>query len=364
MSVSRRKTGLVEKLKKLQKQMVDGPAGHQLRAWCDRKVAERKHWIIVTLAQHVVRTVDGLYLLEEIIRNGETGWLQPIPPLDEWERMYRRPCLAIQHAYDCVFTVPQEWCELLEIPEEVGPVGCGTAVRVSQIALRQLKRENQEEWNRKLKAYLKTPEGLAAIQKCREMACKTYDDLLSNPVAAEIDDATLDEILPLPAVQFFFLVWLPCWLEYGESARQLLERAERGDIPALERLLRLDKRVLFFPGIRQLRDESIRNRNEGTFALIADAFVGAPKPQLKRDRLKIALSTFVVHQSRALSAIEPKLLGPALTKRDMFEAFHAAARDRGLNRDVTIPCDEETFGKRIDREKRFRTAAAWDIFSA
>ena len=94
MSVSRRKTELNQKLKKLQKQVVDGPAGPHLRACCDRMVAERKDWIVVSLAQQVVRSVDGLYLLEEIIRNGMTGWLKPIHSLDEWEQMYRRPCPA------------------------------------------------------------------------------------------------------------------------------------------------------------------------------------------------------------------------------------------------------------------------------
>ena len=144
----------------------------------------------------------------------------------------------------------------------------------------------------------------------------------------------------------------------------MLEQAETGDIPALERLLRLDKRALFFPRIRRLVDNSIRNRIEGAFALTADAYGGAPKTQLKLDRLKIALSTFVVWQSRAISEIEVRFVGPALTKRDMFEAFNAAAHDRGLKRDVTLPIDEEAFCKRIDREKRFRTAEAWDIFSA
>ena len=179
MSVSRRKTELNQKLKKLQKKVVDGPAGPHLRVWCDRMVSERKNWIIISLAQLVVRSVDGLYLLEEITRNGMTDWLKPIPPLDEWEQMYRRPCPAIQRAYDCFFNVPQDLCDLIGVPEEMGPVGCGTAVR----------------------------------------------------------------------------------------------------------------------------------------------------------------------------------------ERDMFEAFNAAARDRGLKRDV-LRIDEDAFGKRIDREKRFRTAAAWDIFCA
>lgn len=364
MSVSRRKTELVQKLKKLQKQVVDGPAGPHLRAWCDRMVAERKNWIVVSLAQLIVRSMDGLYLLEEITRNGMTGWLKPIPPLDEWEQMYRRPCPAIQRAYDCFFNVPQDLCDLIGVPEEMGPVGCGTAVRVSQIVVRRLKREDHEEWNREFKEQLRTPEGLAAICEGQHLAHKTYEGLLFNPVAPEVEDAVIDERLEQSSVQFFLLVWLPCWLEYGESASQLLAKAEMGDVPALERLLRIDKRILYFPRIRQLSEEWIRNRNEGAFALTAEAYAGMPKPQLKLDRLKVAMSTFVVHMSRAISAIEVRLVGPALTKRDMFEAFNAAAHDRGLKRDVTLPIDEEAFGKRIDREKRFRTAAAWDIFSA
>lgn len=364
MSVSRRKTELLRKLKKLQDSLVDGPAGKHLRAWCEKKISERKNWLLVTLTQTVVRAAEGLYVLEEIIRNGMTGWLQPLPPVEDWERMYRRSNRTILKAFDCICTVPHEMRELLDIPDEVGDVGCGTAVRVAQIGIRQLKREDQEEINRLAKEFLTTPEARKVAQAAQVFIRQTYDDLLSKPIATDADDATVDEWLRQPDVQFLFLVCLPCWLEYGESASQLLERAESGDISALERLVRLDKRAFYFPRIRRLVDESIRNRIEGSFALTADAFAGIPKPQLKLDRLQIALATFVLYRSRDISAIHAKLFGPPLTKRDLFEAFNAGARDRGLKRDVMLPYDEDSFGKRIDREKRFRTAGPWDIISA
>lgn len=364
MSVSRRKTELHQKLKKLQASLVDGPAGKHLRAWCEKKISERKHWLLVTLTQTVVRAAEGLYVLEEIIRNGMTGWLQPLPPLEDWLWMYRRSERTILKAFDCMCTVPRELHELLEIPDEVGDVGCGTAVRVAQIGIRQLKREDQEELGRLFKEFLSTPEARKVVQAGQVFIRKTYDDLLSKPIATDADDATVDEWLRQPDVQFLFLVCLPCWLEYGESAGQLLERAETGDIPALERLLRLDKRAHFFPRIRQIVDESIRNRFEGSFILTADAFAGVPKPILKLDRLKIAFSTFILHRSKAVSEINKQWLGHPLTKRDLFEAFQAVAMDRGFKRDTTIPLDEEAFGKRIDREKRFRTAGPWDIICA
>ena len=91
MSGSRCQRELVRRLKELQASLVDGPAGPHLRAWCDRMIGQRRHWGLVTLTQMVVRSVDGLYVLAEIVRQGMSGWALPAPVLDDWERMYRRP---------------------------------------------------------------------------------------------------------------------------------------------------------------------------------------------------------------------------------------------------------------------------------
>lgn len=103
---------------------------------------------------------------------------------------------------------------------------------------------------------------------------------------------------------------------------------------------------------------------EGAFALQLAALAGRPQQQWKRDGLKVALSTWVFTRSHELSAIDPRLCGQPLTKRDIFDAFHAFARDLGFKRDQTLPVEEETFCRRITREKRFRTSVAWDIFNA
>jgi hypothetical protein len=361
MSVSRKKTDYQRMLKEFDKLLVNAPAGRHLRAWCDRMTARRIHWLTITLAQVVVRSVDGLYVLGEIVRHGMTGWNVPTPPIEEWERMYRRPRSTMQRVFDHLVTVPPEWCDAFGVPADCGPVGGGTALRMSQLFFRELQKQDSEELDRQLREYLQTPEAVDRVRQGHVLARASYEEALSTPLAGEeVDDTALGQ----KEIQFILLVWLPCWLEYGESASQLLMRAETGDIVTVEKLLRLDKRTMFFRRIREIVDGAIHSRMDGAFALHVNAFGGMPQTLWKRDGLRIGLSKFILTQSQRLSAINSQLMGKPLTRRDIFEAFHAFARDQGFRRDQTLPVDEEAFNKRISREKRFRTAEGWDIFGA
>ena len=100
---------------------------------------------------------------------------------------------------------------------------------------------NAEEFNRDFKEFLKTPEAVEIIGKTQKLVQKTYEDSLTNPIAPDWDNSLVNEGMKCGSVQFFILVWLPCWLEYGESASRLLELAESGDLAALERLLQIGR---------------------------------------------------------------------------------------------------------------------------
>ncbi len=94
---------------------------------------------------------------------------------------------------------------------------------------------------------------------------------------AEVDDADdearFDSMVASPAGQFYFRVWLPCWVLHREYPQRLLRAARCGDIDALERLLRIDKFVL---ADQRVAPHVARVMSEG--------------PKVKRDQLLAALS--------------------------------------------------------------------------
>lgn len=208
--------------------------------------------LVIVLMQTVVRTAEGLFVLGEIVREGMTGWAGPVAPVEEWERMYRRPDVTIR-----MFAISVECPESSQHPAEPPEcLGMGTAFRLSRTAIRQLQREDPETLNRDLREWLKTPEALQVLQTARNMAREGYEEALSTSITWGFDDDVLDDNLQQIEGQFFLLVWLPCWLEYGDSASRLLQRAETGDLVAVEQLLRLDKQSLFFPRIRRIFEEA------------------------------------------------------------------------------------------------------------
>ncbi len=364
MSMSRQKRQLVQTL---QGMVNDGPAGPNLRRWCDKMVGQRKSWLVVSLTQIVVRSISFGYVLEELIRNDLTDYLPNTASLDEREWLYRHPRQMIQRAYDQFFTIPPEWLELFGFDAGGERVGAGTAMRVQQILLREMSREakniDPEELRREIKEYFATPEAVEHLHAVERQKCATYNSLLDDSVNPGWDEAMVDAALALPAVQFFLTVWLRCWFLYGESASQLLERAESGDLAALENLLRLDKRTMFFPRIGRRVDDCLRNRMPGAF-MLTEAFRDLPKPRMKLERLKVSMSAFILHMSDSISALG-KCFGPPLTRLDAFEAFTAAALDQGQKCDRLLPT-EDAYCRALSRpvHKKYRTAAAWDIFSA
>jgi hypothetical protein len=109
-----------------------------------------------------------------------------------------------------------------------------------------------------LNDWIKETQGMSNIEifdYCKEQTAtmdfqlKEYIQELRNKQPKEIAFVPKtheeDEIL-----LFFFKVWLPCWLEYGNYLPSIMTKAVNGDYQALENLLRIDHWILEHDDIR------------------------------------------------------------------------------------------------------------------
>src|ERR1051326_3163536 len=122
-------------------------------------------------------------------------------------------------------------------------------------------------------------------------------------------DAEWAVLVAKPEMQFFLCVWLPCYIEYRVYSSRLFASARRdkGQIrgpeqlriaDALDKLLRIDKSVLFEPRIAKHWHESARARHKGRFKKLAKAVAGRPAGSMTIEKTKRALAALVVELAK------------------------------------------------------------------
>jgi hypothetical protein len=146
---------------------------------------------------------------------------------------------------------------------------------------------------------------------------------------------------------FFYLrVWVPCWFLYKDFPTRMLRRARLGDISAMEKLLRLDTRVLDDRKIREYFHQAKEKGKRWTVGRLTDALRKGPKGTITVKRVKYSIAG-------AISSISI-LLGHKLTEPEIRKLFHAVAHDmRKGNIDTDLPRSSEAFAKAIQREHGF-----------
>lgn len=333
---------------------------------------EGKPWLIVAATHSLARTANEIHEFQRESDRGETPWLPALPPSPEWERFYLRPEQMMRQALDHLCppqamstseSSPPEGINeqsVVEQPMEVP--GLGTIFCWMRLGVKAIHRTDATELRKQLREFASTPEGRAYFQACwelgRELRKVKLDELFC--FNEEMDDATFHSGRKQPAVQFFTLVWMPCVVVYGESAADLFQQARSGNWSAQDKLLRIDKRLLWCPSIAQLVDEASHHRSDGRFDDQTRALGGSP-PSRRVSKYKCAVSAFVLRMSKLQAETYPRQCR-RLTTSDMRNAFDAAARDRGLLVDEDLPTARCAYRKAVRREGKFANSKAWDIF--
>lgn len=165
---------------------------------------------------------------------------------------------------------------------------------------------------------------------------------------AEETAQDLDEMFAKPSSLFAILILLPCAMLYGESAWELYGRATKGDLVALDQLLRVDKRVLLDERIRGLIDHQVVEGSEQSRRVIADPFAEEADYDLKLRR--------VTDLTAGLISLEADRMGVKLWPEDVYELFNAAHRDRTGKEhepDPVWPREPDARRQMIHRGKQF-----------
>ena len=141
---------------------------------------------------------------------------------------------------------------------------------------------------------------------------------------------------------FIALVVSPCFVLYQTFPGILYRKAIRGDYAALEKLLRIDRRLLHDIDIaRQL--ELIHSKNVTDYNKLIKDSLELPKPRITRQRI---LNTI----AGSISAVAKEMNQP-LTQTDIRDLFNSISIDKHGILDKDIPQKHNTFDQAIIRAR-------------
>ena len=151
-----------------------------------------------------------------------------------------------------------------------------------------------------------------------------------------------------PEMIFFFRVFVPCQLLYGDLPSRLLRSARLGNIDALEKLIRIDKSIIHEPKISAFLHKEGSKINKSKYNHLVDCLKKGPKSKITLKTVKMNFAGFI---SVISTAFGDKF---RLKEPDIRALFDAVAKDYGKGDiDIDLPDSPETFGKAIQRERKF-----------
>lgn len=185
-------------------------------------------------------------------------------------------------------------------------------------------------------------------QLFQDMLTTTVNGLKPNSLNSEIEQSANDSmknyfIANELELGFFTLVIFPCLMIYQTFPRFIYRKAINGDTDALEKLLRLDSRLLYDPAIAEKLD-NINTRKFSTFEKLVKSSVEPTKPKITRKRLLYSLAGFI--------SATAHLMDQPLTETDIRDLFNAYSKDISGEDDADIPLASEVFYQAIRRARK------------
>lgn len=173
------------------------------------------------------------------------------------------------------------------------------------------------------------------------------DDHLDGPVNW-LDNKFWQTAFEHIELRFFFRVWMPCLLVYGESPVKLLQTVGRGgqhEWENVEKLVALDPLVVQHPRFARLLNCDDAKQRQERAAMVGEC-LGKSLPPLEKSQVKVMLAAYMSRVS--------EILGHRFKEPEIRALFDAIAKDRGKGlRDTGIPESSEAFSKAIQRYRPF-----------
>lgn len=294
-------------------------------------------WLFVIHAVQIAASPD---VVREVIRwtvsgEDECGAMPARPPIGVWVGMYRSH-RAVQNGAGAGVGLAAE-LPAAELADELRAVSRMTPEEISD-EVAGLSPEEQQEILRPFIGVPFPPDD-ATLRAMLEAL-----DADAEPDGPE-DEGLFNELMTSAAGQFFFRVWWPCWILYGEYPPKLLRAARLGDLASLDRLLRLDKYVLHDPGVARVIGDVLSSGAANDRRRVLNALRGRPTVAFNDASIRTGLAALISQLAF--------LFGSRVTAPEIQALFDGIARvRRGEAADRFLPTGE-TLAKAIQRKRKW-----------
>jgi hypothetical protein len=299
-----------------------------------RKWAEDKNPFLATTALTIAGFSQECFELFESIRKGKRieGDI-PLPSLKRWLKLYRNPNRIGKVLLNALRNINADTAKQVAIIEGL----LKGATQLQKMTGEQFK----AEWEKML------PDERKEIIETGHKTIEEYKEYLIHDFAGE---ATVDETkefkknLTKPELIFFIRVLVPCFSLYGISPIDLLRQAQQGDDDALEKLIRLDKSIIFDPKISEIIHQAQAMKKLERMSMIKKAFSNSPRVKTDMKTIKCHLGGLISYFSIAMRQ--------KITAADISRLYDALAHDMGIDEiDPDFDIAPEAFEKAIQRAR-------------
>ena len=299
-----------------------------------KKWAEDKNPTLALLSLVYATSSQELHQMIHLVRKGKRieGDIS-LPKLKTWLQFYKSPKQISKAPFNLMSEYDKNSVKLHQIIQ-----------RLTQLAQdiqnhpEKLQSENGErtrEFIEKYESIVKTSQELIEI---------TIQDL--HDKVNETQTIKIQNWMKAPEAIFFFRVQAPCFFLYGTYPHLLLEKAQNGDDKALEKLIRLDKSIIFEPKISEIIHQAQGLKAQAKMDMIQKAFSRPPKANLSRKKVKCLLGGYISYVSGRIN-----LNLKAAEIRKLFDAIaldQTGDIDQDLGNMVGV-----VFEKAIQRSRKF-----------
>ena len=300
-----------------------------------RKWAEGKNPSLAAIALTITGFSKVSFEVFESVRKGKRmeGDI-PLPSLKTWLKLYNNPKRIGKALLNALGNINDETAKeadfLKLLNEEAGKM-----------------QKNGEKYKAELEKI--PPDERQKMFEDSKRKLEEYKELVINDFVSEPTKKEGTEFiknLPKPEFIFFMRVLVPCFSLYGIYPVDLLRQAQNGDDDALEKIIRLDKSIIFEPKISEIIHQAQAMKKQERMAMIKKAFISSPKVTMNMKTIKCHLGGLISYLSMAINqkitAADIRLLYDAIAL-DMNDDF-----DRDLGDMVGEP-----FEKAIQRSRNF-----------
>ncbi len=340
-----------------------GPtANAHLIAWGEEQVQRGVPYFLVEFAQEAALTARQSCEMLQMLTSGALAPYAQNIRAEEWAEFYRRPDRHLQSIGDTVSSF-EGWTN------EDEP-GIGTCLRfwgVGDRAWQRLDKETRlqiiQEVVKEIREMQRAGQWQVLMETLQEVQRSAWREHCAELARGDVDDKDYSQFPgDSPEMQFFIRVSYPCQMLYGEGAHQLFCRAEAGEVDAVERLIRLDKKVLLIPEIARWLSRWQDAGRSDVMDIVGQSFrdLKGLRTTILDQKLKLLA---LLWQASSRLPETPLFRFQRFQWSDLRSLCDAVAKDQGRQCDEDVPASDEALKKAVQRTVKKQSLAAWDMFS-